>query len=945
MAPATKMGRFFFLCFFFFFHLVASELPANQTAAMDKLYEILKNNTPQSSSLPWDLTKHPNPCSWKGVACSSDSSFITRISLPLFSISALDFLVVLCQIDTLEAIDLSNNHFSSIPDGFMSGCGRIRGLKRLNFSTNKLSGPLPAFRDFAALEYLDLSHNSLSGAIGLQLDGLRSLKSLKLVYNQFNGSVPIHLGKSMALQDLELSVNLFEGKIPEELANYSNLTVVDLSANRLSGSIPDRFRELSKLETLILSSNDFSGGIPQFLSSVRTLSRFAAHQNQFAGGIPPGITKYLSNLDLSYNKLNGPIPEDLLSQSNLRALDLSYNSLEGSIPANMAPSLVRLRLGNNLLSGKIPSSPFQSLQNLTYLELESNSLNGSIPSELGFCKSLALLNLAENKLTGVLPIELGNLQNLKELKLQLNHLSGEIPDQFTRLQGLQKLNTSWNSFSGLIPHSISRLHNLINLDLRENNLRGSIPDSIQQLSSLIELQLGKNALNGTIGEMPQNLQIALNLSHNQFEGPIPEALSKLSILEVLDLSNNRFFGKIPSSLAVMGSLTEVVLSNNQLTGEIPKFPSRVDVEVSGNKGLRNTTKSNSPTASQKKRNKVLIGVGVAVAAAVLAVGIAVMIAVSISKREDLPQPQVMQGNLLTANGIHRSKIDFTKGIEAVTLPSNIILKTKFSTYYKAVMPSGTSYFVKKLNWINWNDKIFPLGNREKLEEEIKAIGKLSNSNVMTPLAYLLTVDSVYLFYEFAQKGTLFDVLHGSLEDPLDWASRYSIAIGVAQGLAFLHGCTSSPVLLLDLSSRSILLKSLKEPQVGDIELCKVINPMNSTSRFSAVAGSVGYIPPEYAYTMRVTMAGNVYSFGVVLLELLTGKPAVSQGIELAKWVLTNSADGEKPDKILDSSVKRTSQAVRNQMLAVLKVALACVSTSPDARPKTKSILRMLLNAR
>lgn len=951
MFSSRYVHRFLFLLCFLDL-VLCQQLPQNQTNTMIRLYQLIQNDT--GSSFPWrNVRNDSNPCSWRQVSCSRDNSSIVKLSLSEFWVSSPDILPLLCQIDTLESLDLSSNSFSLIPDEFISSCGGISGLRLLNLTRNRFSGSFPSFNGFGMLEHLDLSHNSWRGNISLELSGLGSLKSLNLSYNNFTGPVPTNLGVSSMLEELQLSCNHFNGEIPAEWRmRYGNLSSIDLSVNNLSGSIPDWIGEFPRLQFLLLSANNLRGGIPSSISNVQTLLRFAANQNNFSGNLPAGLTRYLKNIDLSYNRLNGMMPQDLLSQPNLQAVDLSFNKLQGSLPANISSSLVRLRLGANLLNGSLPSVSFRNSLNLTYLELDNNDFSGPIPKELGFCQKLALLNVAHNRLSGDLPAELGNLTNLQGLYLQQNNLIGVIPSYFTHLQRLQRLNLSSNSINGSIPETITMLSNLTNLDLGGNQLSGSIPNSIYSLNLLLELQLGNNKLSGNIPTLPTSLQIALNLSSNLFQGQIPATLSRLTALEVLDLSNNQFSGQIPQFLTTMGGLTHLILSNNQLSGFIPKFGSFVTIAIGGNKDLRNAT--DSTPASSKRRKTVSVGIilAVAVAASIVAAVIAIIV-VSLSRRlyrindvhlqseEDLlPQQHVILGNLLTANGIHRSNIDFGKAMESVRDTSNVILKTKFSTYYKAVMPSGVSYLVKKLNW---TDKIFQLGNHDKFGEELEVLGRLSNSNVMIPLAYVLTVDSAYLFYEFAAKGTLFDVLHGKKENTLNWASRYSIAIGVAQGLAFLHGRPSGSILLLDLCSKSIMLKSINEPQVGDIELCKVIDPSKSTASLSTVAGSVGYIPPEYAYTMRVTTAGNVYSFGVILLELVTGKPR--QGTELAKWVLSNSAQQSKWDHILDSSVSSSSLAVRSQMVAVLKVAIACVSVSPDARPNMKSVLRMLLNAR
>ncbi|KAI3951485.1 hypothetical protein MKX01_018601 [Papaver californicum] len=921
---------FLVFLFFSFISLVFSQLSSNQRETMIKLSNSVNNKS-------WNSTTEPNPCLWEGVNCSTVgvNSFVTHISLSGLGLSSSDFLTELCQIDSLEVLDVSVNSLSSIPDVFIPDCGKLNGLKMLNFSQNKLSGVLPNLTGFASLVSLDLSMNSLTG----NLDGL--------------------IGKFKVLEKLELSRNHFEGTIPDELFSFQNLTLVDLSGNNISGVLSNSIGNLSKLNTLLLSSNNLSGEIPKSLSNIKTLTRLAANQNSFTGMIPSGISQYVQSLDLSFNHLFGPIPIDLLSPPKLEYVDLTNNSLVGPIPEDLSTTLIRLRLGSNLLNGSIPSATIGKLLQLTYLELGNNNLSGEIPVELGNCVKLALLDLSQNNLSGSLPKELGNLRQLQVMKLQSNRVFGDIPDQISQLQNMLVLNISQNSLTGSIPSAISSLTKLLNINLNDNKLNGSIPDSISILNSLLELQLGENCLSGRIPKLPPNLQIALNLSRNCFEGTIPETLGELKALEVLDISNNKFSGNVPEFLTEMGFLTRLLLSNNHLSGNLPSFQSFVVVDFSGNKGLVNSTTTHTSTlptnnTARNKKISVPIVILITVISVVLGATIALTIVLLVTKKyyrvndentyseEQISLPQILNGHLLTANRIHRSNIDFTEAMKSVSNTTNIVIKNRFSTYYKAVMPCGRDYYVKKLNW---DDNILHLGSREKFTKELEILGRLNNSNVMVPLAYGLTADSAYLFYEYAQKGTLFEVLHGNLGKALDWTSRYSIAVGIAQGLVFLHGCSSGSILLLDLSSRSIFLKSLKEPQIGDIELVELIDPSKNTGSLSTVAGSVGYIPPEYAYTMRLTVPGNVYSFGVILLELLTGKLAVSEGIELAKWALSNSTDREAWDQILDPTVSKTSSWAQSQMLSVLKLALGCVSISPGARPNMKNALNMLVNAK
>ncbi|XP_060192497.1 probable leucine-rich repeat receptor-like protein kinase At2g33170 [Lycium barbarum] len=911
----------------FLFHLVFSQLPTNQINTMRSVYDMLQNNT--GTSFVWNGNdKISTPCSWRGISCNSDNSSITKVSFPLFSISSSEFLPFICQISTLESLDVSQNHLSSITNEFITSCGRISGLKLLNLSRNKLEGILPSFTGFGKLESLDFSHNNLNGKVELQLSGLNSLKSLNLSYNQFIGSVPTSLGKFNLLEELQLSANSFQGEFPTQILKFGNLTLIDLTLNYLSGVIPDRLGELSKLQVLIVSSNILNGTIPQSLMNIKTLTRFAANLNGFVGSIPIGLTKNLRNLDLSFNDLNGTIPQDLLSPRNLQFVDLTSNNLEGPVPSNMSVNLIRLRLGQNDLNGSFPSASFGSLQSLTYLELDNNHLSGPIPSKLGKCQKLALLNLARNKLSGPIPVELADISNLQVLSLQINNLVGEIPSNISQLNRLQRLNISWNSLTGSIPSSLSSLISLTNLNLQGNKLSGQIPFDISNLYHLLELQLGGNQLGGPIPEMPLSLAIALNLSHNLFQGPIPISLSSLTSLEVLDLSYNRLSGQIPNFLTKMGGLTILVLSNNQLSGVVPSFGGFVNVDTSGNRDLIYP----SPVAKleyNKKKAKTLSSTIVLLLFVLggFAFGISAKICIQYVVLNSLHIQYVCW---ITDDSLHRSQIKFSKAMASISRPINIIQSNEFYAYYKVMMPCGLYYCIKK---ITRKSKSYNLHSFGSLKQGLVSIGHLGNYT-MAPLAYVEESDTACIIYEYPQHGTLFDLLHGRCSDSvLDWKTRFAIAVGICRGLAILHGGSlfSDPIILLHVSTSSIFMKHLDQPLIGDIELERAFN----SSQFAV---AVGYVPPEYAYVMRVTEAGNMYSFGVIMLELLTGKPAISEGTELAKWIIQHENIGE----VLDSRVSGNSVQVHQQMLLVLELALQCLSISPSERPDAKELLETLL---
>ncbi|KAL3841256.1 hypothetical protein ACJIZ3_025847 [Penstemon smallii] len=815
------------------------------------------------------------------------------------------------------------------------------------------------------VQRLDLSNHWLQGNITLISD-LKSLKWLDLSHNNFHGNIPFSFGNLSELEFLDLSFNSFEGSIPKELGVLKNLRALNISNNLLMGVIPNELQGLEKLQDLQLYTNRLNGTIPHWISNLTHLSVFTAYENELSGFIPDklGLVTELQLLNLHSNQLQGSIPEAIFAMQKLETLVLTQNKLTGYIPESIGNCKVlsSIRIGNNNFIGGIPKE-IGNITSLTYFEADNNNLSGEIVKEFSKCSNLVLLNLASNGFTGTVPIEFGLLSSLQELIVSGNSLFGEIPTSILKGKNLNKLDLSNNRFNGTIPLSICNTSRLQFLLLSQNSIRGEIPHEIGNCVKLLELQLGSNYLTGNIppeiGRI-KNLQIALNLSSNHLRGQLPEELGRLDKLVSLDISNNQLSGNIPSALKGMLSLIEVNFSNNQFNGQIPLFvPFQKSPNSSflGNNGLCGEPLSASCEGldSNSYHHKVsyrivlaVIGSGLAVFASVFVVVLLFMMREKQEKaaknevtdnNETNNKPLILAGNVFVEN--LSQAIDFDTIAKATMKDSNKLNWGTFSTVYKAEMPSGMILSVRRLRSM---DKTL-IHHRNKMIREVEKLSKLFHDNLMRPIGFVVFEDTMLLLHQYFPNGTLAQFLHDSLEKPdykPDWPGRLAIAIGVAEGLAFLHHVA---IIHLDISSGNVILDCNFNPLVGEIEISKLLDPSRGTASISAVAGSFGYIPPEYAYTMQVTAPGNVYSYGVVLLEILTTRlpvdEAFGEGIDLVKWVHTASVRGETPEQILDSRLSTVSFAWRKEMLAALKIALLCTDSVPAKRPKMKNVVEML----
>ncbi|XVE68408.1 hypothetical protein DITRI_Ditri09bG0066200 [Diplodiscus trichospermus] len=757
---------------------------------------------------------------------------------------------------------------------------------------------------------------------------LSSLTLLSLAANQLSDRLPPELGFAFPkLESFYIGGNKFTGMIPRSISNISSLQEFDIFDNYFFGPVPNNLGNLKNLQRLTADYNHLGSGKTgdlDFLSSLRNcsqLQQLVMHVNRFGGVLPNSITNLSTQLQVVYmggNQISGSIPEGISNLVSLNGFYMEQNFLTGNLPDSIGKlqNLEGIYLPANYLFGKIPSS-FGNLTRLSILDLSINSFEGRIPLSLKKCRSLNTMNLAQNKLIGAVPYQL-----------------------FNAFESLINLSLSHNFFTGLLPSNIGSLKHLVELYVDSNNFFGEIPKELGESSTL------------TI----------VYMQGNSFEGNIPQSLSHLKALQILDLSNNKLSGFIPLELAKLPFLVRLNLSFNQLEGEVPKEGVFQNVSVFSffeNKKLcGGIPKIRLPKCISEKKEKVLsTKVILAIVLSILFGSILAVLLVYLCWKQrsgkGLIPVALFEDSYLRLS--YKELLEATQGFAS----SNLIGSGGFGSVYKGVLHQQ-----EKLVAV----KVLNLGNRAAARSfiiECKALKKVRHRNLLKIITSCSSIDYQgndfkALVFEFMSNGSLESWLHEQYESRyLNLAQRLDIAIDVANAIDYLHHDCETLIVHCDLKPTNVLLDEDMVAHVGDFGLAKLMpieasNASSDQTNSSIFKGTIGYVAPEYGIGGTMSPESDIYSYGILLLEMITRRRPTNDlfhdGLNLHNFCKMSLP--ERLEDILDfhllEEIGELIQRLRRQpekerelwecLVSVTKIGIACSVEVPGDRMRIKDVI-------
>ncbi|KAJ9167431.1 hypothetical protein P3X46_022085 [Hevea brasiliensis] len=956
-------------------------------------------------------------CNWTGITCGRRHQRVVSLVLQgqnlLGSISP-----HIGNLSFLRLINLQNNSFSGeIPpqvgnlfrlQEFLVSRNSLHGtiainltrcsqLKTIDLRWNNITGKIPAeLGSLTKLEMLGLRSNNLTGEIPPSLGNISSLTIFSASLNNLEGSIPNEMGRLKSLNIFAVTNNGLSGTISPSLFNITSLSYLAVAFNQIRGNLPESICfTLPNLQSFLIGANYFSGPIPNSLSNASQLQIFDVATNNFVGQVPTnlGNLQSLFKLNFQLNNLGSNSSNDLLfltsltNCSNLESLSIYGNNLGGVLPdsvANFSTRLTYLYLGGNEITGIIPVAmenlvnlialvmeknlftgfiPYQfaKLQKLQLLALGGNRLSGEIPSSIGNLTQLSILDLSNNKLEASIPSSIRNCQTLYDLDISKNSLSGEVPREVLGLISLSHvLNLSQNSFTGNLPTEVGKLKNVNTLDLSENNLSGEIPGTIGECFSLEYLYMQGNFFQGTIPSSLASLKGLryLDLSRNNLSGQIPNDLQEIPYLEFLNLSFNDLEGEVPKNGVFLNVSALSLIGNNKLCGGVtelglPKCPTRVMKKV-------------------KSHTLKLVVVIACVVPSVLLILIFFLICWMRKSRSKLSFAPFEMNHLLKVS--YKDLYQATDGFSS----SNLIGSGSFSSVYKGLLSQvERPVAVKVLN-------LEQTGAIKSFMAECNALGNIRHRN----LAKLVTCCSSIDYKSNAFKALIFEYMgNGSLEKwlhpceggenhsrSLNLLQRLNIAIDVASALHYLHDLCEKPIIHCDLKPSNVLLDDDMVAHVSDFGLAKLfsINYDSSLSQTSTIGikGTVGYVAPEYGMGGLASKEGDVYSYGILVLEMFSERRPTDEmfkgGINLHDFVKAalpkrllqivdpNLLPGEiANEEYEDGEILEAEQTnhhgnmsqvivnVRRCLVSILEIGVACSVESPMERMTMADVMKKL----